>query len=46
VRFVMSSNLAEIYFLGSMLVSMKRQTNGIAPLLSPRSLELRQRYTI
>jgi hypothetical protein len=39
-----SSNLAEIYFLGHILVTIKRQTNGIAPLLSQRSLERRQRY--
>jgi hypothetical protein len=41
-----SSNLAEIYFLGHLLISIKRQTNGIAPLLSRRSLECRRRYHI
>jgi hypothetical protein len=44
VRVAISSNLSEIYFLGHILVSMKRQTNGIAPLLSHSSLELRRRY--
>jgi hypothetical protein len=44
VRVAISSNLFEIYFLGHILVSIKRQTNGIAPLLSQRSLEIRQRY--
>jgi hypothetical protein len=41
-----SSNLAEIYFLGHILVSIKRQTNGVAPLLTQQSLELRQRYKL
>jgi hypothetical protein len=44
VRIAISSNLAEIYFLGHILVSIKRQTNGIAPLISQKCLELRQRY--
>jgi hypothetical protein len=45
VRVGIGSNLAEIYFLGHVLVSIKRQTKGIAGLLTRRSLEVRQRYT-
>jgi hypothetical protein len=44
VHVAITSNLSEIYFVGHILVSMKRQTNGIAPLLSQSSLELRRRY--
>jgi hypothetical protein len=40
MRVAISSNLAEIYFLGHVLVSIKRQTNGVAPLLTQRSFEL------
>jgi hypothetical protein len=46
VKVAISSNLTEVYFLGHILVSMKKQTNGIAPMLSPRSLESRTRYKI
>jgi hypothetical protein len=44
VKLAISSNLTEVYFLGHVLVSMKRQTNRIAPLLTPRSLECRHRF--
>jgi hypothetical protein len=43
--FVIGSNLADIYLLGHILVSIKRQTNATAPALAPNSLERRQRYT-
>jgi hypothetical protein len=46
VKFAISSNLTEVYLLVHILVDMKRQTNGIAPLLTPRSLEYRQRFKI
>jgi hypothetical protein len=46
VRVGIGSNLAEIYFLGHVLLSIKRQTKGIAHSLTRRSLEVRQRYTI
>jgi hypothetical protein len=46
LRMAIGSNLAEIYFLGHILVSIKKQTNGIAPLLSRQSLECRRRYHI
>jgi hypothetical protein len=46
LRFLMGSNVAEIYFIGHILVSMKRQTIEISPMLAPRSLERRQRYNI
>jgi hypothetical protein len=46
VQVAISSNLTEVYFLGHILVSMKKQTNGIAPMMSPQSLESRQRYKI
>jgi hypothetical protein len=46
LKIAMSCNLTEFYFLGHIMVSMKRQTNGIAPMLTPRSLERRQRFKI
>jgi hypothetical protein len=46
VKLAISSNLIEVYLLGHILVSMKRQTNGIAPMLTRSSLERRQRYKI
>jgi hypothetical protein len=43
VQVAISSNLTEVFILGHILISMKRQTNEIAPMLSRQSLESRRR---